>query len=250
MGYVLTTPIGLGFTRNPLQYQGFSSALHIAFLKNLSGYIAISSEHLTTLYWTLGAAMFKVHPIMTLRTTCFSSLIAVLTLLFSLLASSAHAGQALAVSADDAHAALSKGAFVLDVRSEAQFTAGHLRSASRLPADTATRSLNELAALISQAGADSSRTILIVGEPGDANAQALWQRLASVVSGRVLWLVGGVAEWQMTGRPLSEEAVTHKAVPQFLTPFDAQAASSRMAGSRVRSSELLERNLRINVAGL
>ncbi|MFM7331668.1 MAG: rhodanese-like domain-containing protein [Brachymonas sp.] len=187
---------------------------------------------------------------MTFRSPSFATWAAILGLLSALLAHSAQAGQALAVSADDAQAALSKGAFVLDVRSEAQFSSGHLRSAARLPADAATRPLNELAALLSQAGADSSRTLLIVGEAGDANAQALWQRLAGVVSGRVLWLVGGVAEWQMTGRPLSQEAISHKAVPQVLVSFEVQPASSRMAGSRVRSSELLERNLRIKVASL
>jgi rhodanese-related sulfurtransferase len=194
--------------------------------------------------------VFTVRPIMRLHASFFSSLAAAVTVLFALFVSSAQAGQASVVSADDAQAALSNGAFVLDVRSEAQFAAGHLRSAARLPTDSATRPLNELAALLSQAGADTSRTVLIVGEAGDANAQALWQRLAGVASGRVLWLVGGVTEWQMTGRPLSQEAVTHKAVPQFLAPFHAVPSSSRMAGSRVRSSELLERNLRINVATL
>jgi 3-mercaptopyruvate sulfurtransferase SseA len=167
-----------------------------------------------------------------------------------LASSSALAGQALAVSADDAHVALSQGAYVLDVRSAAQFSAGHLPAAARLPSDAAQRPLNELAALLSKAGADSSRTLLIVGEAGDANAQALWVRLSQVASGRVMWLVGGVTEWQMTGRPLSQEAVAHKAVPQFLTPLQPTANSSSMAGGRVRSSQLLERDLKIKVASL
>ena len=173
------------------------------------------------------------------------------TLLTAALTSfSALAGQALAVSADDAHVAVSQGAFVLDVRSVSQFSAGRLHGAAHLPSDAAQRPLNELAALLSQAGVDSSRTVLIVGEAGDANAQALWQRLAQVASGRVLWLVGGVAEWQMTGRPLSQDVVAHKAVPQFLTPFEAQPNKASMAGGRVRSSQLLERDLPIKVAAL
>jgi 3-mercaptopyruvate sulfurtransferase SseA len=160
------------------------------------------------------------------------------------------AGPAIAVSADDAHTAVSQGAFVLDIRSAAQFSSGHLPAAAQLPADSAKRPLTELAALLSQAGADSSRTLLIVGEAGDANAQALWQRLAQVASGRVLWLVGGVTEWQMTGRALSQDVVSHKAVPQFLTPFEAHPSKANMAAGRVRSSQLLERNLQIKVAVL
>jgi 3-mercaptopyruvate sulfurtransferase SseA len=165
-------------------------------------------------------------------------------------ASGAMAGPAIAVSADDAQMAVSQGAYVLDVRSSAQFASGHLPSAVKLPTDAAQRPLNELAALLSQAGADSSRTLLIVGEAGDANAQALWQRLALVASGRVLWLVGGVPEWQMTGKPLSRDTVAHKAVPQFLTPFEVQPSKAGMAGGRVRSSQMLERNLQIKVAVL
>lgn len=173
------------------------------------------------------------------------------TLLTAALTSfSALAGQALAVSADDAHVAVSQGAFVLDVRSVSQFSVGRLPGAAHLPSDAAQRPLNELAALLSQAGADSSRTLLIVGEAGDANAQALWQRLSQVASGRVLWLVGGVTEWQMTGKPLTQDSLAHKAVPQFLTPFETQSSNSQMAGGRVRSSQLLERDLQIKVAAL
>ncbi len=175
----------------------------------------------------------------------------VLALTATLMATTATvAGPAIAVSADDAQAAVSQGAYVLDVRSSTQFASGHLPSAMQLPIDAAQRPLNELAALLSQAGADSSRTLLIVGEAGDANAQALWQRLAQVASGRVLWLVGGVQEWQMTGKPLSQDTVAHKAVPQFLTPFEVQPSKASMAGGRVRSSQLLERDLKIKVAVL
>jgi rhodanese-related sulfurtransferase len=177
-----------------------------------------------------------------------SSLLALASVVLTSFA--AHAGQAQAVSADDAQAALSQGAYVLDVRSAVQFSAGHLPTAARLPSNAGQRSLEELAALLSQAGADSSRTLLIVGDAGDPNAQALWDRLAQVASGRVLWLVGGIAEWQMTGRPLSQDVVVRKVVPQFLAPFEVHPNKASMAGGRVRSSELLERNLQINVAAL
>jgi 3-mercaptopyruvate sulfurtransferase SseA len=165
-----------------------------------------------------------------------------------LLPAAAWAGQASAVSADDAHAALVQGAYVIDLRSADSFAAGHLPQAAWLPADAAQRPLPELAALLSQAGIDSSRTLLIVGQPGQPQAQALWQRLAQVASGRVLWLVGGITEWQLTGRSLSTDTQLRHPVPQFLTPFDAPAASARMAGSKVRSSALMEQNLSIKVA--
>ena len=203
------------------------------------------SEHLTTLYWTLARRLRTVAPMLK-----FFSRFLLVAFAGFFASTMALAGPALAVSADDAQAAVSQGAYVLDVRNASQFAAGHLPQAVQLPTDAAQRPLNELAALLSQAGADSSRTLLIVGEAGDSNAQALWQRLAQVASGRVLWLVGGVTEWQMTGRALSQDTVAHKAVPQFLTPFEAQPSKSNMAGGRVRSSQLLERNLQIKVAAL
>jgi 3-mercaptopyruvate sulfurtransferase SseA len=163
-------------------------------------------------------------------------------------ATQAHAGLASAVSADDAHTAIAQGAYVMDVRSAQHFAAGHLPQAATLPADAAALPLQELAALLAQAGIDSSRTMLVVGDAGDANAQALWQRLAQVTSGRVLWLVGGVQEWQMRGHALTAQIITRPAVPQFLSPFDAPEPNSRMAGSRIRTSALLERSLPIKLA--
>jgi 3-mercaptopyruvate sulfurtransferase SseA len=159
-----------------------------------------------------------------------------------------HAGQASAVSADHAQAAIAQGAYVMDVRSAQAFAAGHVPHAAALPANAAALPLAELAALLAQAGVDSSRTMLVVGDAGDANAQALWQRLAQVTSGRVLWLVGGVQEWQMRGHALTQQVTTRAPVPQFLTPFDAPVNASRMAGGRVRSSALLERNAPIQLA--
>lgn len=205
-------------------------------------YIHFSYEYLISLYWTSDSMVLKVVCIMK-KFTC------VVTATFALLLTSyAQAGQVGAVSADDAQAAVERGAFVVDVRSLAAFAQGHLSQAASLPADAAQRPLQNLAALLSKAGIDSSRTVLVVGEPGDANAQALWQRLASVSSGRVLWLVGGVQEWQMRGHALTTIVSVRSPVPQFLASFDAPANASRMAGSKVRTSALLERDLPIQVA--
>jgi 3-mercaptopyruvate sulfurtransferase SseA len=173
-----------------------------------------------------------------------------ITSLFAALLVSAavHAGQASAVSADDAHTAIVQGAFVVDVRSSPAYVQGHLPQAALLPSNAAQLPLAELSRLLSQAGVDSSRTMLVVGDAGDAQAQALWQRLSQVASGRVLWLVGGVQEWQMRGHALSTDISARLPVPQFLAPFDAPVNASRMAGSKVRTSALLERNLPVQVA--
>jgi 3-mercaptopyruvate sulfurtransferase SseA len=200
-----------------------------------------SHEHLTILYWTACMGLRTVIVVMKLATLLLSMLIT----------AQAHAGSATAVSASDAHTAIAQGAYVIDVRPAQQFAGGHLPQAMALPENAAVLPLNELAALLSQAGIDSSRTMLVVGGAGDANAQALWQRLADVTSGRVLWLVGGVQEWQLTGRALTADIPQRSPVPQFLTPFNITPAGVRMAGSKVRSITLLEQDLRSRVtAGL
>jgi 3-mercaptopyruvate sulfurtransferase SseA len=206
--------------------------------------------HLTTLYWTLCTTFFTVRFTMSLRILLTHS---IALLAAWAMAAGAIAGTASAVSADDAQVALAQGAYVLDVRSPAAYAAGHLPQASLLPHDAAKRDLHELAGLLTQAGVDSSRTMLIVSDAGDAHAQALWQRLAQVTSGRVLWLVGGVQEWQMRGHGLTTDVTAKPPVPQVLvplTPFEANEQDPRMAGSKVRSSSLLERNLRIRIAAV
>ena len=196
-----------------------------------------SYEHLISRYWTSIGTVLKVTFIMK-KFTCV--LAATLGLL---LTTSTQAGQVGAVSADDAQTAVAHGAIVVDLRPASDFSLGHLPQAVSLPPDAAHLPLPRLAALLSQAGVDTSRSVLVVGEAGDANAQALWQRLTQVASGHVLWLVGGVPEWQMRGYALTSAVATRPAVPQFLTPFDAPASASRMAGGRVRTSALLERSL-------
>jgi rhodanese-related sulfurtransferase len=150
------------------------------------------------------------------------------------------------VSADTAAQALAHGAFVVDVRDHQEFAAGHLAGAASLPRDAAQRPLSELAQLLSRAGVDTSRTVIVVGAAGDVQAQALYERLSGVASGRVLWLVGGLTEWQMTGRTLTQDRVQRSSLPQVLTPFET--APSRMAGARVRTSAALEQSQPVKVA--
>jgi rhodanese-related sulfurtransferase len=162
-------------------------------------------------------------------------------------AAQAWAASVHAVSADEAQRAVSSGAFVLDVRNP-QRGADVLPGSVALPQDIAQRPLSELAQLLSKAGVDSSRTVIVVGESGDTNAQALAQVLAQASAGRVLWLVGGVTEWQMRGHGLVKELAQRDAVPQVLTNFASQPRDPRMAGSRVRSGSLLERDWAFSVA--
>jgi 3-mercaptopyruvate sulfurtransferase SseA len=144
-----------------------------------------------------------------------------------------------AVSADAAALALAQGARVVDVRSPSAYAAGHLPGAARLPQGVAALPLAQLERLVSDAGADLSRTVLVMGEPGDANAQALWQTLSQYSSGRVLWLVGGALEWQLRGHALSTQSTSVHAVPQHLVPHQAQPTQARMAGEALRQGGTL-----------
>ncbi len=140
-----------------------------------------------------------------------------------------------AVSAHTAAQALAQGATVVDVRSAQAYFQGHLPHAALLPQDAARLKIVTLERLLSDAGIDLSRTVLVVGEPGDANAQALWNTLSAYATGRVLWLVGGATEWQMTGRPLTTQVLAAKAVPQYLVRLHAEPAQTRMAGHGLRA---------------
>lgn len=147
-----------------------------------------------------------------------------------------------AVSADAAALALAQGATVVDVRSAQAYAQGHLPNAALLPQDAARLSVSTLGRLLSGAGIDLSRTVLVVGEPGDASAQALWHTLSAYATGRVLWLVGGTTEWQMTGRALSTQVLAAQAVPQYLVRLQGQAVLTRMAGHGLRSGADFGRN--------
>ncbi len=164
-------------------------------------------------------------------TTALTS--AALLISASLLCPTAHAGHE-AVSADAAALALAQGARVIDVRSPSAFAAGHLPGAAHLPRGAATLPVAQLERLVSDAGIDLSRTVLVMGEPGDAHAQALWHTLSAYASGRVLWLVGGALEWQLRGHPLTTHSALSQPVPQHLVAHQAEPAQVRMAGQATR----------------
>jgi 3-mercaptopyruvate sulfurtransferase SseA len=155
----------------------------------------------------------------------------------------AHAAGHEAVSADAAALALADNAVVVDVRSAHAFSQGHLPGARPLPQDAAAQPVSVLARLLSEAGADLSRTVLVVGEPGAENAHALWQTLSAYATGRVLWLVGGTPEWQMAGYGLSQQATMARAVPQHLVRLHSAPTQARMAGAQVRASSSFEPGL-------
>jgi 3-mercaptopyruvate sulfurtransferase SseA len=163
--------------------------------------------------------------------------VCVLAIACAALASQAAQAQE-AVSAQGAAAAVSRGAVVVDVRSAAQYGAGHLADAVSVPQLLDLNDRKALQALVSALGIDLSREVLLVGEAGDAPAQQAAKLLARYASGRVHWLVGGAQEWQMSGRALHTSASSPRApVPQYLvahTPDMAQSSPQRMAQAALR----------------
>lgn len=157
-------------------------------------------------------------------------------LILALFAGVASAQLADAVSADAAEQALARGATVVDVRSMADYRAGHLPGAVLLDANAATRSLSALQEQVSRQGVDLSREVVVVGQPGDLLAQRLQHHLAQYATGRVSWLVGGVHEWVLSGRAVDTAMVALPAVPQYLVPLRAEARTPRMAGAALREA--------------
>lgn len=134
------------------------------------------------------------------------------------------------VSAAEAQRRLQEGSQAWDLRAEAPtLLPGAVRLALDPQVDAQT-----LARAVSAAGLDLSRDVLIYGEPGDARAQALHQRLARIASGRVDWLVGGVAEWQMAGHGTASAPARRLPVPQNLVEAGEVAAQPRMAAAALR----------------
>jgi len=145
-----------------------------------------------------------------------------------------------ALSADAAAEAVARGARVIDVRPHEAYLASHLPGA--VPMDPAAAfSITALQRAVSSKGVDLSREVIVVGLPGDPLAQRVQAQLALYATGRVSWLVGGVVEWAMTGRPLEAGAVALPAVPQYLVPLDVQVQAPRMAGSGRRDVPLQSR---------
>lgn len=157
-------------------------------------------------------------------------------LILALFAGAASAQVADAVSAHAAAQALARGATVVDVRPPADYRAGHLPGAVLLDAHAATSGLATLQAQVSQQGVDLSREVVVVGQPGDLLAQRLQQHLAQYATGRVSWLVGGVHEWVLSGRPVETTAVALPAVPQYLVPLRIETRAPRMAGAALREA--------------
>ncbi|HEX2010040.1 MAG TPA: hypothetical protein VJN44_03790 [Roseateles sp.] len=137
-----------------------------------------------------------------------------------------------ALSAAAAAERLHEGAQPWDMRADA---ATLLPGAVRLPASDlgSTGDVAALARAVSAAGIDLSRDVLIYGEPGDARAQALHALLGRLSSGRVDWLVGGLSEWQMSGRSVVAAPARRLPVPQHLVLRDAEAGG-RMAAAALR----------------
>ena len=159
-------------------------------------------------------------------------------LTLSCLAQGASAVTAEPVSALVAERFVAQGALVVDVRSAAAFAQGSLPGAVVWMAGAGEVSVQELERHVSRAGIDLSRTVVVLGDAGDPRAQALWQQLAQYASGRVLWLVGGVQEWQMAGFALATTQIAHKPVPQTLVAHHTVSIAPRMAGSNLRADWL------------
>jgi 3-mercaptopyruvate sulfurtransferase SseA len=97
-----------------------------------------------------------------------------------------------------------------------------------------TGDVEALSRAVSGAGLNLSRTLLIYGEAGDVRAQALHEVLGRVATGRVLWLVGGIDEWQMSGRATVEAPSTRLPVPQRLVAREGEDTAARMAAASLR----------------
>jgi rhodanese-related sulfurtransferase len=143
---------------------------------------------------------------------------------------------ALAVSADAAAQAVARGAVVLDIRSTEEFARGHLAGAVSAPGAGALEDRVALQQLVSSRGIDLSREVLVMGQPGDAQAQRLHASLLTYATGRVQWFVGSVTEWTLSGRPLAATApqAIRPPVPQHLVALQPEQAAPRMAGAALR----------------
>lgn len=138
------------------------------------------------------------------------------------------------LSATAAEQAVRRGAMVLDLRSAEAYAQGHLPGALSAPGAATTLDRAGLQALVSRLGLDLSRGTVVVGEPGEAAAQAFQAALQTYAPAPVRWLVGGVAEWQLGGRALQATAAQRPPVPHHLAAHAAPNASPRMAGASMR----------------
>jgi len=143
------------------------------------------------------------------------------------------------LSAQAAAAALSAGALAWDVRADVQdgLPGAQRVEPASLQAWLDNADLAALQAAVSRAGMDLSRDIVIYGEAGDPRAQALVASLQPLSRGRLHWLVGGAAEWAMSGRALRSTPAVRLPVPQHLVASQA-AGVPTMASAALRSARV------------
>lgn len=202
--------------------------------------MALAHKDGATLYWTRSRPLLKVAAM----NSHSSALVNVVPrLLLATLSALVMAGaRADNLSAPAAAAALSAGALVWDVRSDAQdgLPGAQCVEPASLQAWLDNADLAELQAAVSRAGLDLSRDIVIYGEAGDLRAQALVASLQSVSRGRLHWLVGGATEWAMSGRALRSAPAARLPVPQHLVaPQALQAAAVQtMASAALRAARV------------
>lgn len=151
----------------------------------------------------------------------------------------AQAAEAPVLSAAAADAALGRGALAWDLRATAvDGLPGALRAdGAGIRAWLERGDLAALETALSTAGLDLSRDVVVYGEPGDARAQALVESLQPYARGRVLWLVGGAAEWAMTDRPLRPLTARHAPVPQKLVAAEPLTGGA-MAAAGLRAARV------------
>jgi 3-mercaptopyruvate sulfurtransferase SseA len=143
------------------------------------------------------------------------------------------------VSAGVAQQRLQEGAQAVDVRpagSNKALLPGTLQlEAAVWEQWLQTGNVRALSRAVSAAGLDLSRDVLIYGEAGDARAQALYEALRPLATGQLLWLVGGIDEWRLSGRRTASAAIPHLPVPQYLVAQGGDpAAAPRMAAASLR----------------
>lgn len=184
------------------------------------------------MYWTAPSRVPTVQP--PTQRSAVQRLFCLFLMFFSAAAS---AQQAPAVSADAAARAVARGAVVVDLRAAADYQAGHLPGAVALDAAALLQERDALQAVVSRHGIDLSREVIVLGQPGDLLAQQVQAHLLAYASGRVSWFVGGVVEWQLSGRPLHTGTTSRAPVPQYLVRFTPAAdAGARMAAATLRDT--------------
>lgn len=93
----------------------------------------------------------------------------------------------------DLRAALESGAYLLDVRTQAEFDEGHIDGAKLIP-------LNELAGRLAEVPAD--KTVYVICRSGNRSAQA--SAMLRAAGKDVRNVLGGMNDWVAAGYPVSQ----------------------------------------------